>query len=119
MPATRDCNLLEPIGSPRVVLVRMCAFVRFVVSCVLVLRVVLICVLVAFCSGLVRSHKSFVLATRDFQASSVQRGLPILRLTPDNAGSQKSQRREPDQATQNEDRTIQQTRQVNAGSRTR
>ena len=80
MPATRDCNLLEPIGSPRVVFVRMCAFVRFVVSCVLVLRVVLICVLVAFCSGLVRSHKSFVLATRDFQASSVQRGLPILRL---------------------------------------
>ena len=58
MSATRDCNLLEPIGSPRVVFVCMCAFVRFVVSCVLVLRVVLICVLVAFCSGLVRSHRT-------------------------------------------------------------
>ena len=71
MPATRDCNLLEPMGSPRVVLVHMCAFVRFVVSCVLVLRFVLVWF----------AHtERYVLATRDFQASSVQRGLPILRL---------------------------------------
>ena len=56
MPATRDCNLLEPIGSPRVVFVRMSAFVCFVVRCVLVQRVVHVCVMVAFFSGLVRSQ---------------------------------------------------------------
>ena len=53
MPATRDCNLLEPIGSPRVVFVRMCAFVCFVVSCVLVQFV-----LWSRFSGLVRSHRT-------------------------------------------------------------
>ena len=79
MPATRDCNLLEPIGSPRVVFVRMCAFVCFVVRCVLVQRVVLVYVMVGFCLVWFARTERYVLATRDFQASSVQRGLPILR----------------------------------------